>query len=108
MWLTGRLVPDHKTIADFRKDNGHPPGLRPAALCCLPLPSGPSRVLYAPGSCNQRPLEVRVAKLWSWKMLFWLYEIPALSVVGLFTALFVGLCWLGIFLVRPFARASLD
>src|SRR3954469_24021247 len=29
MWLTGRLVPDHKTIADFRKDNGrrHPPGL---------------------------------------------------------------------------------
>src|ERR1700739_604117 len=21
-WLTGRLVPDHKTIADFRKDNG--------------------------------------------------------------------------------------
>jgi hypothetical protein len=22
MWLTGRLVPDRKTIADFRKDNG--------------------------------------------------------------------------------------
>src|ERR671915_380839 len=22
MWLTGRLVPDHKTIADFRKENG--------------------------------------------------------------------------------------
>jgi len=22
MWLTGRLVPDHKTIADFRKDHG--------------------------------------------------------------------------------------
>src|SRR5262245_50172825 len=22
MWLTGRRVPDHKTIADFRKDNG--------------------------------------------------------------------------------------
>src|SRR5262245_7382011 len=22
MWLTGRLVPDHKTIADLRKDNG--------------------------------------------------------------------------------------
>ena len=22
MWLTGRLVPDHKTIADFRKDGG--------------------------------------------------------------------------------------
>jgi hypothetical protein len=24
MWLTGRLVPDHKTIADFRKDHGKP------------------------------------------------------------------------------------
>jgi transposase len=23
MWLTGRLVPDHKTIADFRKDTSH-------------------------------------------------------------------------------------
>ena len=22
MWLTGRLAPDHKTIADFRKENG--------------------------------------------------------------------------------------
>ena len=22
MWLLGRLVPDHKTIAEFRKDNG--------------------------------------------------------------------------------------
>lgn len=22
MWLLGRLVPDHKTIPDFRKDNG--------------------------------------------------------------------------------------
>ena len=22
MWLTGRLAPDHKTIADFRRDNG--------------------------------------------------------------------------------------
>jgi hypothetical protein len=22
MWLTGRLIPDHKTIADLRKDNG--------------------------------------------------------------------------------------
>src|SRR6186997_2788304 len=22
IWLTGRLAPDHKTISDFRKDNG--------------------------------------------------------------------------------------
>src|SRR5262245_40196421 len=31
MWLTGRLVPDHKTIADFRKDNG--PAIR--KVCSL-------------------------------------------------------------------------
>src|SRR5881398_3275627 len=24
VWLTGRLMPDFKTIADFRKDNGRP------------------------------------------------------------------------------------
>ena len=28
MWLAGRLVPDHKTIADFRRDNG--PAIRKA------------------------------------------------------------------------------
>ena len=32
MWLTGRLVPDHKTIADFRKDNG--PGVA-QGMCAL-------------------------------------------------------------------------
>ena len=29
MWLTGRLAPDHKTIADFRKGNG------PASRRCV-------------------------------------------------------------------------
>jgi transposase len=36
MWLTSRLVPDHKTIADFRKDNGQAIGQvcsRFIALC---------------------------------------------------------------------------
>jgi transposase len=36
MWLTSRLVPDHKTIADFRKDNGRAIGQvcsRFIALC---------------------------------------------------------------------------
>ena len=36
MWLTGRLAPDHKTIANFRRD--HPNGRRPlrgfAAASC--------------------------------------------------------------------------
>ena len=30
MWLLGRLVPDHKTVADFRKDNG--PATNQAAM----------------------------------------------------------------------------
>ena len=30
MWLVGRLVPDHKTIADFRRDNGR--GIRKACV----------------------------------------------------------------------------
>jgi Transposase domain (DUF772) len=39
MWLKGRALPDHQTLADFRKDNGrYPPGLllaagRPARAC---------------------------------------------------------------------------
>ena len=35
MWLTGRLAPDHKTIADFRKDNGRATSLRPVR-CAMP------------------------------------------------------------------------
>ena len=38
-------------------------------------------------------------------MLYWIYEIPALWVVALFAALFVGVCWLGIVLFRPSVRA---
>src|SRR5260370_7691431 len=35
MWLRGRLVPDHKTIADFRKDNR--PAIRKACAQFVPL-----------------------------------------------------------------------
>jgi transposase len=35
MWLTGRLVPDHKTIADFRKDTG--PAIRRCVRSLLPF-----------------------------------------------------------------------
>jgi hypothetical protein len=38
-------------------------------------------------------------------MFYRIYEIPAVSVVGLFAAIFVGVCWLGIVLLRPFARS---
>ncbi len=34
MWLTRQLAPDHKTIADFRKDNG--PAIR--KVCCRSRP----------------------------------------------------------------------
>jgi transposase len=39
MWLTGRLAPDFKTIADFRKDNGA--AIR--ATCRWRPPRAPSR-----------------------------------------------------------------
>src|SRR6188508_232853 len=32
-------------------------------------------------------------------MLYWLYYIPTLLAVGLFAALFVGVCWIGIVLL---------
>ena len=35
MWLTGRLAPDHKTIADFRKDNGA--AIRKVCARCVEL-----------------------------------------------------------------------
>ena len=41
-------------------------------------------------------------------MLYWIYEVPPFWTVALFAALFVGVCWLGIFLFRPFVRARLS
>jgi transposase len=35
VWLTGRLMPDFKTIADFRKDNG--PAIRKVGACFIAL-----------------------------------------------------------------------
>ncbi|MDH3743371.1 MAG: IS1182 family transposase [Hyphomicrobiales bacterium] len=35
MWLTGRLAPDHKTIADFRKNNGAAIGKVCSQFVCL-------------------------------------------------------------------------
>ena len=67
MWLTGRLVPDHKTISDFRKDNRagsasltrrprYPSGLRP--VCCAL-----SRAWLARrGQCCHRRQQVRLGE----------------------------------------------
>jgi hypothetical protein len=38
-------------------------------------------------------------------MFYWIYDIPSIGAVALFAALFVGTCWLGTILTRPFARA---
>ena len=40
MWLTGRLAPDHKTLADFRKDNGRAIRQVCAGVCCALPRSG--------------------------------------------------------------------
>ena len=42
MWLTGRLVPDHKTIADFRKDNGRASSPCAARWACSRKPASRS------------------------------------------------------------------
>jgi len=36
MWLTGKLMPDHKTIADFRRDNGAGTGLQAPERAVMP------------------------------------------------------------------------
>ena len=41
MWLLGRLAPDHKTIADFRKDNG----LALRKVCYLHKPLQPDGLI---------------------------------------------------------------
>jgi hypothetical protein len=34
-------------------------------------------------------------------MFYWLYDIPVLTLIGLFALVFVGLCWLGTILISP-------
>jgi hypothetical protein len=38
-------------------------------------------------------------------MFYWIYDIPPLLVISLFSVVFVGVCWLGIILLRPFAKS---
>ncbi len=46
MWLTGRLMPDHKIISDFRRDNG-------AAICrtCAQFVQLCRRIRVLKGGC---------------------------------------------------------
>ena len=41
-------------------------------------------------------------------MFYWIYDVPPLWTVGLFAALFVGVCWIGVVLFRPFVRERLN
>ncbi len=50
MWLAGRLVPDHKTIANFRKDNGARTTAGRSAMSALA-----SSPCAAGLSCSPRP-----------------------------------------------------
>lgn len=48
MWLRRRLVPDHKTIADFRKELAGPFAKSAPGTLCLAGPSGCSRMSASP------------------------------------------------------------
>ena len=40
-------------------------------------------------------------------MFYWIYDLPALWVIVLFEAVFVGVCWLGTVFLRPPVRSWL-
>jgi Transposase domain (DUF772) len=51
MWLMGRLVPDHKMIADFRKDNG----TRKTARRCAAIGRRPARAVRSNLNVRREP-----------------------------------------------------
>src|SRR5437588_143337 len=69
MWLTGRLAPDFKTIADFRKDNGAATraGCAPYVALCRELKLFPRAMVAIDGSkfkaVNNRDKNYTVAKV---------------------------------------------
>ena len=38
-------------------------------------------------------------------MLYWIYDISTVAAVGVFAAVFVGVCWLGTILSRPLVQS---
>ncbi len=40
-------------------------------------------------------------------MLFWIYELPIVAVVGAFAALFVAICWVATILSRPIVQTCI-
>jgi hypothetical protein len=57
MWLTDRLTPDFKTIADFRKDNG--PAIRSACRQFVALCRKPELVHSGDGGERRKPVQGR-------------------------------------------------
>ena len=41
-------------------------------------------------------------------MLYWIYDISTVAAVGIFAAVFVGVCWLGTILSRPLVQSLVD
>ena len=69
MWLSGRLAPDFKTIADFRRDNG--PGIRNVCSQFVSPPpladmASPVQQLDDPLWCGSRA-DVRCSGLGGWQ-----------------------------------------
>ena len=69
MWLLGKLAPDHKTIADFRRDNGKPirAVFREFTVMCRGLELFGGQLVAIDGSkfkaCNSRDRNYTKAKL---------------------------------------------
>jgi transposase len=57
MWLTGRLAPDFKTIADFRKDNG--PAIRSACRQFVALCRGSESIHAGDRGDRRQPVQGR-------------------------------------------------
>jgi Transposase domain (DUF772) len=82
MWLTGRLMPDFKTIADFRRDSG--PALRAACAQFVVLCRQSNlftRTIVAIDGSKFKAVKVGAAKDYEAK-----YSIDGLSLLQLFPA----------------------
>ena len=100
MWLLGRLVPDHKTVADFRKDNGRAIGkvcprfvelcremvLRPVNGRDTAVPQQSSllgMVLRCHSGCLRKNRPNASAARLLWRRLLWLLGLSARSLLSL-------------------------
>jgi hypothetical protein len=77
MWLLGRLAPDHKTIADFRKDNGL--ALRKVCTCFVVSRSLIWATHHLTMRRRSRRLTLTIAQLFLYWHLAYFFEIANAS-----------------------------